>query len=325
MSRLFSRNSFVRALLVVIVCFLCVVYLWNPPSSSPPQWKPLPPRSVSTSLFPQLTLVDLHTPITGNFTCVKSKRLLNLTETTICLHDPRDMVSNEIREKKVWEESLLNVLLLYLHRNPRMIFLDLGANIGTYTMYAASMGKTVIAIECFKPNIDLIRRAVQIEHVEDRVTLIGNAIHAETGRLFQMRADPHNVGSQAVLPNQPMNESNANDTYVVRTIQFNEILPLLQWRNIADAAMKVDIQWAEMYLCQSGGRVFDSINIPVILMEWDIGARLEDRLRIIYKYFTDRGYLPTADLCRVLPASDAYTTWPSHFFWTKFNRTQYCA
>ncbi|CAF1670180.1 unnamed protein product, partial [Adineta ricciae] len=272
-------------------------------------------------LSPHVNIIDLQKESRENFSCIKTKRLLNITQTTICLHDIRDAVSRQIAEEKVWEEKLLTRLLIVLQRYPQMNFFDVGANIGSYTLFVASLGRQVISIECFKPNIDRIRKAIQIEHVEKNVILIGNAIHEETGRYFKMTSDPENVGSQAVLPKTIVKQTEYDDIYVVKTIQFDEILPILKIRNIRQAIMKVDIQWAEIYLCQTGNKTFNYVNIPVILMEWDLGSRLFDRFDSLSKCFFNRGYFATSDLCRVLPNSEALKTWPADIYWMKVNLT----
>jgi len=78
---------------------------------------------------------------TENFTCVKTKYLLHLVQTTICVHDQRDALSNQVRRDKIWEEHLLIPLFTILIRYPQMSFIDAGANVGGYTMFAASFGR----------------------------------------------------------------------------------------------------------------------------------------------------------------------------------------
>ena len=87
---------------------------------------------------------------------IKSKHLLHSTQTTIGLHDDRDAVSNIIRANGIWEEQ-------YLFCYPQINFIVAGTNVRAYTMVVAALGRTVLSIECFKPHIQRIRRAVQIE------------------------------------------------------------------------------------------------------------------------------------------------------------------
>ncbi len=149
----------------------------------------------TTNVYKPLNIINLYETSKENFDCIKSKHLLHLVQTTICLHDNRDAVSNIIRDERIWEESYLIKLFGILIRYPQMSFIDAGANLGTYTMFAASFGRTVVSIECFKPNIEKIRKAIQIEKLQDKVVLVGNAIFNESGKYLKMQSDPFNVGS----------------------------------------------------------------------------------------------------------------------------------
>ncbi|CAF0815434.1 unnamed protein product [Adineta steineri] len=276
------------------------------------------------NLSQAVNLINLQEEINENYTCIKTKQLLSTIQTTICLHDSRDAVSQEILEKKIWEEKYLIKLLEFLKRYPQMNFIDVGANLGIYTMFAASIGRYVISIECFKPNINRIHKALQIEKLQDNVALISNAIFTISGQYLKLKSDPHNIGSQAIIIHSSMNYSAINDTSIVKTLRFDDILPVLQTKHIRHAVMKVDIQWSELYLCLTGDKVFDSVNIPVILMEWDVGAGFHDNIRYILKYFLKRGYVATVDMCQILDEKDALYSWPPNIFWMKTSLSKIC-
>jgi FkbM family methyltransferase len=87
--------------------------------------------------------------------------------------------------------------------------IDIGANIGTYTMYSSSIGRTTISVECYQPNIDRIVRAIQIENVSKYVTLIGNAIYNESGKFLELSKDNSNVGGQGLITNQTIENSSS--------------------------------------------------------------------------------------------------------------------
>jgi FkbM family methyltransferase len=276
-------------------------------------------------LYKGLDLIGLQSESKENFTCIKTKYLFQTFRTIICIHDKRDAISNIIAKDKIWEERYLIKLFEFFLLYPHMNFIDVGANVGAYTMFVASLGRLVLAIECFKPNTDRIRNAVQIKKLQDKVTIIGNAIFSSSGYYLKMKSDPFNIGSQAIIVNSNVNQSN-NDTSVVRTIRFDDILPLLEEKNIRDVVMKVDIQWSEIYLCLTGGKIFDYINIPVVIMEWDIGgyARYESHMRYILQFFFKRGYVPTADMCKILDEHDAFRSWPPDIYWMKIDRSKIC-
>jgi FkbM family methyltransferase len=270
-----------------------------------------------------LNIIDLNETSKENITCIKSKHLLYHVQTTICLHDDRDAVSNIIRDNRVWEESYLVKLLDFLTRYPQMDFIDVGANLGVYTMLVASYGRFVVSIECFRPNIERVRRAIQIEKLQDRVVIVGNAIFNESGKYLKMESNPSNVGSQGIIVDDNSHQSK-NDVYVVKTIRFDDILPVLKAKNIRNAVMKVDIQWSEMYLCATGAKIFDYVNIPVILMEWDRVLRYRIPMAIVLQFLMGRGYVATKNMCEILDNSYAFRSWPSDIYWMKMNLSEIC-
>ena len=280
-------------------------------------------KTTSSQTNSILNIIDLQAESSENITCVKSKDLLHVGSTTICLHDDRDAVSNIIQSKRIWEEKHLVKLINYLIRHPHMNFIDVGANLGAYTMLAATLGRSVLSIECFSPNIERIRKAVQIEKLQDKVVLVGNAIYNESGKYLKMTSDPFNIGSQEIITNSNRSYS-SNDPGVVKTIRFDEVLPILQQRNIRQAVMKVDIQWSEVYLCETGGKIFDYVNIPVILMEWERVIKHLFRMNAVLYFFLGRGYVPTTDMCNTLEQIDAFRSWPSEIYWIKMNQSDIC-
>jgi len=75
----------------------------------------------------------------------------------------------------------------WLRRDERLVFVDLGANLGAFTLAAAHMKRQVIAVE---PNVNTNRRlarSISMGNVSDYVTLLLNAVSNEhvTTRLGQ--------------------------------------------------------------------------------------------------------------------------------------------
>ena len=70
-----------------------------------------------------------------------------------------DIVSDHIRRSGSWEkdetERLLKLLECTTEECPSRVFVDVGANIGWFSLVALHMGHTVIAFEPFKRNVEL--------------------------------------------------------------------------------------------------------------------------------------------------------------------------
>ncbi|CAF1255849.1 unnamed protein product [Adineta ricciae] len=77
-------------------------------------------------------------------------------------------------------------------------------------------------------------------NVQNPVTLIRNVISLKSSEYLTLKPDPNNIGSQDF--DFIANPKGINETYVVKTIQFDDILPVLKGKQIRHAIMKMDIQ-----------------------------------------------------------------------------------
>ena len=225
----------------------------------------------------------------------------------------------------IWEEGGVVHILQLLIRNPHLDFIDIGANIGTYTMYAAALGRFVLAIDCFAPNLERLHRAIQLANVANRVVLIQNAIYSHSGEFLRLSNNAKNIGGQTIetSTNKTYNESAINDPYIVKTIEFDDLLPILISRGIRGAIMKIDIEASESFVMESGSQIFDSLEIPFIQMEWMNVRLYPERVKIIFDFFAKRNYDPITFSCELLNPTEN-SAWPDDIYWIKRNVSNFC-
>ncbi|CAF3351852.1 unnamed protein product [Rotaria sp. Silwood2] len=193
--------------------------------------------------------------------------------------------------------------------------IDIGANIGGYTMFTAgALDRLTFAIDCYIGNIKRIARVVQIEHVQNRVVLIQNALYSSSGVSMTVTSnDPSGIR----FVNETKNKT-SNNPFIVQTIQFDDILPLLEVRGARSALMKIDIETPESYMCQTGSKIFERIDIPFVMMEWHHWrVNHQKRCQFIVDFFTRHNYVPTDEGCRDLATDTWVTKWPGNVFWIK--------
>jgi FkbM family methyltransferase len=271
---------------------------------------------------------NLTAPSNDKLPCIKTKTLLNHINTHVCLHEnSKDVfVSSSFRgTTSIWEEEGVVRILQLLLRHPHLDFIDIGANIGTYTMYVASLGRFVLGIDCFAPNLERIHRAVQLANVANRVLLVENALFRQSGQSLRLSNDAKNIGGQALngAADQANNLSAINDPYIVKTIRFDELLPTLLERGVRGALMKVDIEGSESFVVESGSQVFDQLDIPFILMEWMNVRQYPDRVQVLLEFFQKRNYEPRTYSCQGLNP-EQQSVWPSDICWVKRNASGFC-
>lgn len=320
---------------VVCVAFVCFVYVirWNQQQTSAcqPAQCPFKPSVVSSSrvdppvkLSSDVRMVDFQQVVDSNFTCLRTKTLLQLVSTTICIHDrSKDQaVSNAFQANtSIWDEAGVIHILTLLIRHPHLDLIDIGTNIGTYTMYAAALGRFVLSIECFAPNIVRVHRAVQLANVANRVVLIQNALFTQTGQYLRLSHDASNIGGQEIDASKKYNAT--DDPYIVKTIQFNDLLPILVARGIRGAILKVDIEGSESFVVESGEKIFDRLEIPFVQMEWPKLRYYPERVKVVLEFFARRQYDPTDHACKPLNVTQQLT-WPTEVYWIKRNASNFC-
>jgi hypothetical protein len=56
-------------------------------------------------------------------------------------------------------------------------------------------------------------------------------------------------------------------TRSTKSIEFDDLLPILISRGVRSALIKIDIETSESYMCQTGSKIFDEVDIKFIQME----------------------------------------------------------
>lgn len=59
-----------------------------------------------------------------------------------------------------------------LQSNPSYGFIDIGANLGYFSLIIANMGHKVVAVEPLNMNVLRIHKAARMGHIEERVKLL---------------------------------------------------------------------------------------------------------------------------------------------------------
>jgi FkbM family methyltransferase len=83
------------------------------------------------------------------------------------LHESEEYISRHIRANNSWEPLTTEVILELLKKNiPDTVFVDIGANIGYFSMLAASKNVPVIAFEPVEANYSLLKKSITENNFE---------------------------------------------------------------------------------------------------------------------------------------------------------------
>ncbi len=141
----------------------------------------------------------------------------------------------------VWQERLA----------PGDLFLDVGANVGTYTVFAASLGASVIAFEPAHDTAALLRENMalngyhDVEVVEAAVGAAEGAVHFTAGLDSVNRVDAHGGTSVSMVT--------LDSVMGDRTV----------------AGMKVDVEGFEIDVLRGATRALADRRIALMQLEWN--------------------------------------------------------
>ena len=243
---------------------------------------------------------------------------------TICLYpDERDQVmSRTFYVNATWEGALLEEVKSWLRASPDIGFIDIGANLGPYTLPIAAMGHRVVAVE---PNIESVRRlhkAVALSNLGDRVTLLANAVsnqHLPT-KLLRYHNNQAAVKSETTAKDPTYNFE--TDDFA-KSIHLNDLLPFC---NFSVAILKIDIVGFEHRALRRADILFDNVYIPYVQMEWYQVSRLGmnaeddenfDMFMYMLHFFARRHYVPRIPIQGTKLSLKDWTDWPLDVVWTK--------
>lgn len=230
----------------------------------------------------------------------------------ICTHDPKQdrMISAFIHSYGTWEENFLNATGEALTSHPEMTFIDLGCNIGAYTLFVASLGVQVVSVDAFDKNLELLAESLEINSLKPNVTLVHNAI-SDKHENVTLEVVSNNVGGSYV---KTLSNSQKPTQNIVSTILLDDLIPLVK---NTDVFIKMDIEGTELKALKAAKTLLHFLNVKFILMEWVLHRNKQDGLEII-EIMTNNGFLPYWDHRQLFPLKVyGHIYWPENVFWIK--------
>lgn len=206
-----------------------------------------------------------------------------------------------------WELGWVLKLMRFMQIYPGSTLIDLGCNLGVYTLVAARCGNKVIAVDANRNNTDRLIQSLIVNKLVDNVTVLLNAVSNEK-KEYTMTYDTDNVGGQSLMENN-------NNNYKVKSILMNELLSFLH--DDEEVVIKMDIQGSEIISLKAASVLFAKVNVMAILMEWVLIKDDDDCLFLI-DFLLSRKYKPYIHFfsSNELNVSH-YKDWPYDVVWRK--------
>ncbi|XP_067660766.1 uncharacterized protein [Haliotis asinina] len=256
--------------------------------------------------------------------CSQPEKFLSTTLKTaigkmkMYIHDvAKDIhVSGSIKRTGLWDSPGVYSMISRLKRQPGMGLIDIGSQLGTFSLVAAMMGRDVVSIDPLVENVVRLCKTVQEGNVTSKVTILFSALSAKR-KLVTFKRLPNNIGGTHISDvREPITDVNVDDDYnknFINTVLLDDILPFV---NFSKAFIKIDVEGHEYEALKEGRQFFANIDVFGVLMEW-FQIRTSKRgfqLRNLMTSFNFRAEDPQlrGRLDQSKPAS-----WPSDILWLK--------
>jgi FkbM family methyltransferase len=175
---------------------------------------------------------------------------------------PRQVISKSLFLYGLFEISETRLVQSVLR--PGMAFVDIGANIGYYSLIAARLVGPTGLVHSFEPN-DAVRarfsQNIQMNGFAN-VTVDDRAVTRESGAIdFYLSAWNENDGISSTVPNAGLSQTAVR----VPCISLDDFAASLGGRQID--LLKIDVEGAELGVLEGGRRVLGAPKGPALLFE----------------------------------------------------------
>lgn len=164
-----------------------------------------------------------------------------------------DVETDPIVVREIWEENVYRMEDRYFNQGG--VVIDIGANIGTFSVYAASKGATVYAVEPEPHNLEVLKQNIELNNMNEKILTFDYGISD-----FDGEAVICNSGGGSTIKDK-------KEGAKIKIITFDNFIKL----NSIDAidVLKVDIEGSEKELILGASK--ESMNkCKYITMEFDI-------------------------------------------------------
>ena len=190
------------------------------------------------------------------------------------IYKKNDGVSIDISKNKVWEseetQSILSALNYFsVKKNilkKDIFILDVGANIGWYSLILGKRGYNIVSFEPSKINYYILLKNYCLNK-DIKVTIINKGLDNELNNCT-IYHPTNNIGD-AIIFKDPINiDINHYVKEEIKLTKLDNYLTFLLKKNLA--LIKLDIEGSESKALESGYDLISKYHIPFIFIEWSL-------------------------------------------------------
>lgn len=168
----------------------------------------------------------------------------------LCIHDPAKdkFISNYIKNGGIWEPHLTKIFTKALDNYPNAVTIDIGANIGYYSMLSCVKDHSVIAIEPAYTHIVRFHQGALYNNCHNKIVLLKNALYDDYVNVTLTHSEDNQGGiwidQPNVIPGGTMTKLHHSNKFVAKQdemVQTTTLDDLLSIAALSQAIIKIDI------------------------------------------------------------------------------------
>jgi FkbM family methyltransferase len=187
----------------------------------------------------------------------------------IIIDNPAETIQRQILSMGVYEPGVVRVMCSVLR--PGDLFLDIGANIGQYTLIAGGLGMRVHAFEPVPRLATRLAESVRLSRLEARVRIVPLAVSNRTGFSSLYISQRDDDGSHSLLPGIP---ARSTQRITVQTTTLDSYVSSSACG--VPSIIKIDVEGCEALVLDGATAALANSPHPVIVLE--TGDRMADRI-----------------------------------------------
>lgn len=188
-----------------------------------------------------------------------------------------------------WRETRLLKTVL----RPGDLFVDVGANIGTYSLIASEVGASVLAIEAAAEVAQLLELNVALNRLEESMTVIRAAASDTTGSSVTLS---EGLGTLNYVLEREPDPERESQRFFTRRVTGTQVVQTMRIDGLVGdrcvTAMKIDVEGQEAAVLAGCGRLLADQRIAYLQIENnEASLDLYDREnRPVWRLLTEAGY-----------------------------------
>lgn len=220
-------------------------------------------------------------------------------KTPIFVYSPKidKHVSASIISRGHYEGPWVDKIHNFMKQYPKAVFIDIGSNIGMFSVTISALGYRVIAIDCLDNNVMRLCASMKTAKLSDKLTIIYNAVSDKHEKVALGKYDG-DVGGTFIK------QYTQDEKRYVETICLDDLLDIY---NLEQVVIKMDVEKAEDKVLKGANKFFQKVRVEALLMEF-IKHQHSPSGKFIVDFLSNYGLEP--EVPRHL--KNNYSKWPEN-------------